>query len=329
MLAAAATLGAHAQAGEYAIAVHGGAGNFRPSELPAETLAQRRAALEASLEAGRKVLAAGGSSVEAVVAAVRVLEDSPHFNAGRGSVLTADGTVEMDASLMEGRGRRAGAVTGVTTVRNPVTAARAVMENSGHVMLAGAGAERFAREQGLETVAPAWFHTPERLEQLQRAKARGDRPSGEDASPRSSTPGTGAEKYGTVGAVALDRDGNLAAATSTGGIVRKRAGRVGDSPVIGAGTWADNDTVAVSMTGTGEAILRAAAAHDIAALVRYKGYTPQKAADEVMGKVKLLDGRAGAIVMDRSGEAVFSFNTTGMYRGHARGMAPAQVLVFR
>ena len=332
-LAAFAVLSAQAQVATFAIAVHGGAGNFTRAEVPSATEARRLAVIAESLEAGRRVLAAGGTSVDAVVAAVRILEDSPDFNAGKGSVLTAEGTVEMDASIMEGKGRRAGAVAVVTTVKNPIEAARAVMDKSPHVFMAGRAADQFAKEQGLEIVEPSYFRTPQRLEQLQRAKDRESTPPGPEApgtSPRKKVTVVDEDaKYGTVGAVALDRAGNLAAATSTGGIVNKRPGRVGDSPIVGAGTWAENESVAVSLTGTGEMILRSAAAHDIAALVKYLGYAPQKAADEVVAKVKALDGHAGAIVMDRAGEAVFSFNTTGMYRGFARGSAKPEVHLFR
>lgn len=332
-LLALAALSVHAQSARFAIAIHGGAGNFTRADLPPEIEKQRLAVLAESLEAGRRVLAAGGSSLDAVVAAVRILEDSPHFNAGKGSVFTAEGTNEMDASIMEGANRRAGAVAGVTTVKNPITAARAVMDKSRHVMLAGRGADQFAKEQGLEIVDPSHFRTQERWDQLQQAKERAGTPLDHDApkagAAKKTSAFSGDEKYGTVGAVALDKAGNLAAATSTGGITNKRYGRVGDSPVIGAGTWAENESVAVSMTGTGEMILRSATAHDIAALVKYKGYTPQKAADEALAKVKALDGRGGAIVMDRTGEVAFSFNTTAMYRGVAKDSAPAETRIYR
>ena len=328
-----AAISAQAQSASYAIAIHGGAGNFTRADLPPETERQQRAALAESLEAGRRVLAAGGSSLDAVVAAVRILEDSPHFNAGKGSVFSSAGINEMDASIMEGANRRAGAVAGVTTVKNPITAARAVMDKSRHVMLAGRGAEQFAKEQGLEIVDPSYFRTQQRWDQLERAKARAGTPLDHDAPNAGAAKKTSAlsadEKYGTVGAVALDKAGNLAAATSTGGITNKRYGRVGDSPIIGAGTWAENESVAVSMTGTGEMLLRSATAHDIAALVKYKGYTPRKAADEALAEVKALDGRGGAIVMDRTGDAAFSFNTTAMYRGLAKGSAPAEIHIYR
>ena len=310
-IALAASICAAAQAadGPFAIAVHGGAGAMTRASLAPEREGVLRAALTEALETGRRVLAEGGSSLDAVTAAVRVLEDSPHFNAGKGAVFTSEGTNELDASIMDGATLRAGAVAGVTTVKNPVEAARAVMERSRHVLLAGKGADRFAKEQGLAIVDPSYFRTEERWRQFQRAKDEA--------------------KLGTVGAVALDKAGNLAAATSTGGIAGKRIGRVGDSPIIGAGTWAENESVAVSATGTGETFLRVAAAHDIAALVKYRGLAPRKAADGVLAKVAALGGQGGVIVLDRSGEPVFAFNTEGMYRGFAIGSARPQVMVFR
>ena len=308
-LAAATALGAPAAAKPFAIAIHGGAGAMTRATLAPERESAVRAALAEALEAGRRVLAAGGTSLDAVTAAVKILEDSPHFNAGKGAVFTNEGTNELDASIMDGAALRAGAVAGVTTVKNPIEAARAVMERSRHVLLAGKGADRFAKEQGLAIVGPSYFRTEERWQQHQR--------------------GRGEAKLGTVGAVALDQAGNLAAATSTGGISGKRFGRVGDSPLIGAGTWAENASVAVSATGTGEMFIRAAAAHDIAALVKYKGLSPGQAAREVLAKVGALGGEGGVIVLDRGGEPVFAFTTEGMYRGHAKGTERAQVRLFR
>jgi beta-aspartyl-peptidase (threonine type) len=308
-LAYAFALGAQAADRPFAIAIHGGAGAVTRAALSPERERERRAALHEALEAGRGILAAGGTSLDAVTAAVKVLEDSPHFNAGRGAVFTRDGRNELDASVMDGATLRAGAVAGVTVVKNPVAAARAVMEKSGHVLLAGRGAEQFAREQGLAIVNPSYFRTEERWRQHRRAKDDG--------------------KLGTVGAVALDKAGNLAAATSTGGIAGKRYGRVGDSPLVGAGTWAENASVAVSATGTGEMFIRTAAAHDIAARVKYQGLAPARAAEEVLAKVVALGGQGGVIVLDRTGEAVFSFTTEGMYRGHAKGSGRAEVRIFR
>jgi beta-aspartyl-peptidase (threonine type) len=262
-----------------------------------------------------------------------MLEDSPLFNAGRGSVFTHDGRIEMDASIMDGRDRRAGAVAALTTVRNPIDAARAVMERSPHVLLVGGGAEEFAREQGLATADPAYFHTALRWEQLQVARER-DRLQLDHDAPAAAPAGNGGTaaddgKYGTVGAVALDRAGNLAAATSTGGLTNKRYGRVGDSPLIGAGTWAENETVAVSATGSGEMFIRGVAAYDVAALVKYRSLAPLQAAEEVLAKVATIGGRGGLIVVDRTGEPVFAFTTEGMYRGSARGNAPPEVAIYR
>ncbi len=331
-LAATAALSCGAQQAPFAIAIHGGSGTITRATLTAPQEAAFREALAESLEAGRRILAGGGTSLDAVVAAVKVLEDSPLFNAGKGAVFTAEGTNEMDASVMDGKDLRAGAVASVTTVKNPVEAARAVMEKSRHVMLAGKGAEQFAREQGLALVDPSYFRTEERWQQLLKARERGRLEldhDGKKAAPAKSGALAGDEKLGTVGAVALDAAGNLAAATSTGGLTNKRFGRIGDSPIVGAGTWAENGSVAVSATGTGEMFIRAAAAHDIAALVKYKGLSAQSAADEVLGKVKALGGRGGVVVLDRSGEPVFSFTTEGMYRGFARGTARPEVLIFR
>ena len=330
-----ATPGARAamQTRPFTIAIHGGAGTITRAALAPGVEADYRTTLAAALRAGQAVLAPGGPSLDAVAAAVRVLEDSPLFNAGRGSVFTHDGRIEMDASIMDGRDRRAGAVAALTTVRNPIDAARAVMERSPHVFLAGSGAEAFAREQGLATAEPEYFRTALRWEQLRVARERDqlqidhDAPASAPAVDRGAAPDD--EKHGTVGAVALDRAGNLAAATSTGGLTNKRFGRVGDSPIIGAGTWAENESVAVSATGSGETFIRAAAAHELAALVKYGGRTPLRAAHEVLATVERLGGRGGLIVVDRSGEPVFAFTTEGMYRGCARGDAAPEVAIYR
>ena len=332
MIATTAALAASAQEAPFAIAIHGGSGTITRASLTTEREAAYRAVLAESLEAGRRILEGGGSAVDAVVAAVKVMEDSPLFNAGRGAVFTSEGANELDASIMDGRGRRAGAVAGVTTVRNPVEAARAVMDKSRHVLLAGRGAEAFAKEQGLALVEPKYFWTRERWDQLQRAKERDRQPLDHDApraAPAKSSSLAEDTKLGTVGAVALDKAGHLAAATSTGGITNKRFGRVGDSPLVGAGTWADDASVAVSATGTGEMFIRAAAAHEIAALVKHKGLAPRAAADEALAQVKALGGRGGVIVMDAKGEAVFAFTTEGMYRGLAKGPARPEIAIFR
>jgi beta-aspartyl-peptidase (threonine type) len=287
----------------HAIAVHGGAGTLPPSELTPQKQREFRAGLEAALRAGFGILDHGGSSLDAVVAAVQVLEDDPLFNAGRGSVLTANGLHELDASIMDGRDLRAGSVTGVRHVRNPIQLARLVMDRSPHVMLAGPGADEFALAQGLEQVANDYFTTERRRLELERILRGGQKVDGEAV-------------LGTVGAVALDADGNLAAATSTGGMTGKKWGRVGDSPIIGAGTYASNDCCAVSATGHGEYFIRAVVAHEIAALVRYRGADVVTAADEVvMQRLVKLGGSGGVIAVGRDGRIAMPFNSEGMLRG--------------
>ena len=286
---------------EWQLVIHGGCGAMRLS--PDEERAGL-AGLHAALEAGAAVLRGGGPSLDAVAAAARVLEDDPAFNAGRGSVLTHDGRIELDAAIMDGRTRAAGAVAGLQTVRSPVAAARAVMEHSPHVLLSFAGAEQFAREQGLETIDPSWFEIPARREQLERMLASG---GGFDAD----------VKFGTVGAVAVDSAGHLAAATSTGGLTAKRWGRIGDSPLIGAGTYADNRSCAVSATGSGEYFIRVAAAHEVGARMRLLGESLQAALDAVLADIRSLGGTGGLIAVSPAGEAAWGFTTRGMYRGRA------------
>jgi len=286
----------------YVIVLHGGAGDISAQNTPPEKQAALKSALTEALTAGKKVLSNGGTSLDAVVAAIKVLEDSPLFNAGKGAVLTAEGKAEMDAAIMDGKTLKAGAVAGITIVKNPITAARAVMDHSEHVMLAGKGAEQFAREQKLEIVDPAYFITPERWKSFQKMKEQ-------DSLKRVK------EKFGTVGAVALDLDGNLAAATSTGGMMMKKFGRIGDSPIIGAGTYANNDACAVSCTGHGEFFIRYVVAYDIAAQMLYKDWSVDKASDFVINhKLKDVGGEGGAICLDRKGNIATPFNTPGMYR---------------
>ena len=267
--------------------------------------AAARAGLSAALEAGAAILSSGGSALDAVEAAARVLEDDPAFNAGRGSVLAHDGHVELDAAIMDGRDRRAGAVAGVRTTRAPISLARAVMEHSPHVFLSFDGADEFAREQQLEQVANSWFATDERRRQLAEVLARGG--DGFDAD----------IKYGTIGAVAVDGGGHVAAATSTGGLTAKRWGRIGDSPLIGAGTYADDRSAAVSATGSGEYFIRAAAAHELGARIRLGGEGLQAALDAVLADVAALGGKGGLIAVAPSGQAAWGFTTPGMYRGIA------------
>ena len=309
------------------LVIHGGAGVIERDALDAAEEAAIHAALQAALDAGQSVLAAGGSALDAVEAAVVALEESPQFNAGKGAVYDADGVHELDASIMDGNGQRAGAVAGITTVRNPVRLARRVMDDSPHVLLIGAGAERFADTQaGIERVDNAWFDTPHRHAQLLQAQAR-------EAAERSAADvdadNLRGKYFGTVGAVALDAQGRLAAATSTGGMTNKKWGRVGDSPVIGAGTWADA-RCAVSGTGWGEFFLRAAVAHDIAARIAYGGDSLQAAADAVIGDVvPRLGGDGGAIAVDRDGNVAMPFNTSGMYRGWAHSDGRRGTAIFR
>lgn len=292
--------------------IHGGAGVIERDVLTAGEEAAIRADLEAALDAGNAILAAGGSALDAVQAAVVALEESPRFNAGKGSVYNAEGRHELDASLMEGHTRRAGAVAGVETIRNPVKLARAVMERSPHVMMIGAGAERFADTQAqIERVANGWFDTDTRRAQLEREQAR-------ESAAKTDAEDLRGKYFGTVGAVALDTHGHLAAATSTGGMTNKRYGRVGDSPLIGAGTWAD-ERCAVSGTGWGEFFIRNAVAHDIAARMAYGGDILEVAAEAViMRRVPELGGDGGAIAVDRDGNIAMPFSTSGMYRGWIR-----------
>jgi len=300
---------------EWGMVIHTGAGNFTLESL-GDRQAEMRSAMTEALTAGHKVLAAGGSSLDAVQAAVVILEDSPQFNAGKGAVFTHEGTNELDASIMDGRTMMAGAVAGVKHVKNPIRLARLVMEQSPHVLMAGEGAEGFGKEQGgIEFVPESYFHTDFRWQQLQQALAE-EKAKGSAALRPRSDPVRGTY-FGTVGAVALDQAGNLAAATSTGGLTNKRFGRVGDSPIIGAGTYASNGSCAISATGTGEYFIRFTVAKDICARVEYRGVTAQAAADEVIHRVlKPAGGDGGVVGLDRRGAVVMSFNTSGMGRGY-------------
>jgi beta-aspartyl-peptidase (threonine type) len=305
-----------------AIAIHGGSGTIERGEFSAEREAEVRATLEQAVRAGYELLAAGGTSLDAVTRAVTLLEDSPHFNAGRGAVFNAEGKNELDASIMEGAGLNAGAVAAVHRVRNPVLLARKVMEQSAHVMLMGEGAETFAREHAIAFEDDAYFHTDYRWQQLQRAKAA----SQPDSTFLSETPDAW---FSTVGAVALDADGNLAAATSTGGMTNKRWGRVGDSPIIGAGTYADNRSCAVSATGHGEYFIRATAARDICARVQYTGAGLQAAAEQVVQKqLAEMGGDGGVIAVDPAGNLALVFNTSGMYRASIDQRGALYVAIF-
>lgn len=302
----------------HAIAIHGGAGTLPRAEMTPDQEAAYRAGLAAALDAGYAVLEDGGTSLDAVTVAVRILEDDPLFNAGRGAVLTHEGTVELDASIMDGRTLAAGAIAGVAHIRNPIELARAVMEHSPHVMLIGTGAEEFAHTRNIAFVANDYFKTETRKAQLRRVLVGDTRPANELSA------------LGTVGAVARDQAGNLAAATSTGGMTGKRYGRVGDSPIIGAGTYADNGSCAISATGHGEYFIRTAVAHDICARVAYGGATLQEAADAVvMQRLAKLGGEGGIIAVDASGQVVMSFNSEGMFRGARSSGGKREIAIYR
>ena len=294
-----------------ALAVHGGAGTIDRSNMTADREREYRAGIENALHAAREILDGGGSSLDAVEVAVRVLEDDPHFNAGKGSVFTSAGTNEMDAAIMDGKTLNAGAVACVQHVRNPISLARAVMEKSKHVMLIGSGAEEFAKANGVKFEDNKYFFTEHRWEELQNEKAKQKHA---DGSKKFIT--SGVESHGTVGAVARDWHGNLAAATSTGGITNKLPGRVGDSPVIGAGTYANNATAAVSCTGDGEFFIRAAVAHQISALMELRGMSLAEAAERALADSQKLGGTGGLIAVDKNGNVTLPFNTSGMYRGY-------------
>ena len=285
------------------LVIHGGAGAMRPKHGDPDHHEKAREGLRAALDAGAAILSGGGSALDAVEASVRALEDDPCFNAGRGSVLTSEGVVELDAAIMDGRDRRAGAVAGLTTTRAPISLARRLMEQGPHVFLSGTGADQVARESGLEQVDNGWFVTAERRRQLDELLAGG----GFDAD----------VKYGTVGAVACDSSGHVAAATSTGGLTAKRWGRIGDSPLIGAGTYADDGSAAVSATGSGEYFIRAVAAHQLADRVRLAGESLQAALDGVLADIRELGGTGGLIAVGPAGEVAWGFTTPAMYRGTA------------
>ncbi|MHB9326547.1 beta-aspartyl-peptidase [Phytobacter ursingii] len=302
------------------IVIHGGAGTISRAQRSPEKERQYIAALSAIVESGQKMLNAGESALDVVTEAVRLLEECPLFNAGIGSVFTRDETHELDACVMDGYSLRAGAVAGVSRLRNPILVARLVMERSPHVLLVGEGAEKFAFAEGMEPVSPDLFSTPERYAQLLAARAAGQTALDHGGAPLDET-----KKMGTVGAVALDKQGNLAAATSTGGMTNKLPGRVGDSPLPGAGCYANNASVAVSCTGTGEVFIRALAAYDIAALMDYGGLSLHEACEAVvMEKLPALGGSGGLIAVDREGNIALPFNSEGMYRawGYA-GDAPS------
>lgn len=319
---------------KFVLVIHGGAGTILKSQMSAEKERAYTMALNTALDSGYAILRDGGSALDAVESAVRVLEDNPLFNAGKGAVFTNDGRNELDASIMDGKTLKAGAVAGVTTIRNPITAARAVMEKSEHVMLTGTGAERFAHDQHIAIVDPSYFHTDSRWEALQNARRKDSIRNKQlyDSLLKGSIRqiGNHDEKYGTVGAVALDRHGNLAAATSTGGMTNKKFGRVGDAPLIGAGTYADNRTAAISCTGWGEYFIRLVMARSITAMMEYGKFTLEKAANEmVMKKLPALGGDGGLIAVDKEGNISMPFCTEGMYRGFVKDNGVRVVKIYK
>jgi beta-aspartyl-peptidase (threonine type) len=309
----------------FGLVIHGGAGTIERGKMTPQKEREYRAGLERALTAGYGILKRGGSSLDATEAAVRVLEDDPHFNAGKGSVFTSAGTNEMDASIMDGKTLKAGAVASVKHVKNPISLARLVMEKSPHVMLDCAGAEAFARENGVKLVDEKYFFTQERWDALQKIKKAEKHGAGGAKQFFISDQ----DRHGTVGAVGLDQNGNLAAATSTGGTTNKLPGRIGDTPVIGAGTYANNQTCAVSCTGDGEYFIRAAAAHSVSALMQYGGMNVQQAAQTALDVVAKLGGTGGLIAIDREGNVALPFNTAGMYRGYVQPDGKFVIEIYR
>ena len=308
---------------EFALAIHGGAGTILKSNMTDEKEKAYNDILKEILNEGYMILNEGGSSLDAVQKCINIMEDSPLFNAGKGAVFTADGKNELDASIMEGKNLNAGAVAGVNHIKNPISLARLVMEKSPHVLMAREGAEIFAVEQGIELVDEKYFYTERRWKQLQDKKVK-------ENQEQSDLHNNISDKFGTVGVVALDKDGNLAAGTSTGGMTYKKFGRVGDSPIIGAGTYANNNTCAVSATGHGEYFIRGVIAHDIAALMEYQGKSIQEAADIVIHKkLTEMGGTGGIIAMDANGNIALTFNTAGMYRGYIYEDGNSQVLIYK
>ncbi|AMP97646.1 Asparaginase family protein [Pedobacter cryoconitis] len=317
---------------KYVMVIHGGAGTITRKNMSPEKEAAYVAALTKALQTGYEVLKSGKTSLDAVEATIHVMEDSPLFNAGKGAVFTHDGKNEMDAAIMDGKTMMAGAVAGVTTIKNPISAARAVMEKSEHVMMVGPGAESFAKQAGIEIVDPEYFYTKERWDGLQKAIQEDSTKSVLDhGNKKSMKLGTinPDYKFGTVGAVALDKNGNLAAGTSTGGMTNKKYGRIGDSPIIGAGTYANNATAGISCTGWGEFYIRNVVAHDISAMMEYKNMSVADASRAALDKVGKMGGDGGLIAMDAKGNVSMPFNTEGMYRGTVTENGKIEVLIYK
>jgi len=317
---------------EFAIIIHGGAGTILKKNMTPEREKAYKAKLEEAIRVGHNILKEGGSSLDAVVKTINVMEDSPLFNAGKGAVFTNAETNELDASIMDGKTLNAGASAGTTYVKNPINLARAVMEKSDHVMLSGKGAETFAEEQGLTLVEPDYFFTESRFNGLKRVKEKQARKEKnidmESALINFFDEDIQNSKFGTVGCVALDKKGNIVAGTSTGGMTNKRYGRIGDAPIIGSGTYANNATCGVSSTGWGEYFIRAQVAHDISALMDYKGLSLEEAAKIVLDKVKDLGGDGGIVALDKNGNMVAEFNTAGMYRAQMNAKGELSVGIY-
>lgn len=311
------------------LVIHGGAGTINKENMSPELEKEYNEKLKEALNAGYKILNAGGSSSEAVIATIQIMESSPLFNAGIGAVYTHDETIEHDASFMDGATKNAGAVAGVSRIKSPIEAAYEVMNSSVHVMMSGKGAEMFAKQQGLDIVDPSYFYTEKRHQQLLRIKEKEHAKLNQDGSSAQMKPYEHDYKFGTVGAIALDKKGNLAAGTSTGGMTNKRFGRIGDSPIIGAGTYADNQTCAVSSTGHGEYFIRNVVAYDISARMKYKGSTLEEAANSTIEALGEIDGTGGVICLDAKGNFILPFNTAGMYRGWINKIGHPNVLMYK
>ncbi len=302
--------------GKYALAIHGGAGVMSKDRMSEDLQKRYNKELDQALQIGDSVLKTGGTSREAVVSVITYLEDCPLFNAGKGAVFTSEGKNELDASIMDGETLNAGAIAGVTNIKNPIQTAQKVMEESEHVMLSGKGASEFARSKGMTLVKNSYFKTKERSDSFRSLKKR------EKEQLR-------VDKHGTVGCVALDKNGNICAGTSTGGMMNKRFGRIGDSPIIGAGTWADNNTCAVSCTGHGEYFIRLTVARDVAAHMEYKNLSLEEAGNSVIEKLTKAGGTGGFIALDRSGNVIMPFNTSGMFRGFIKSDGEKEIAIFR
>ncbi|WP_316808314.1 isoaspartyl peptidase/L-asparaginase [Pedobacter agri] len=332
LLFAVLALNVSAQQKKYVMVIHGGAGTILKKNMTPEKEAAYVAALTQALQAGYAKIKAGKSSLDAVEATIHVLENDPHFNAGKGAVFTHDGKNELDAAIMDGKTLMAGAVAGVTTVKNPISAARAVMEKSEHVMMVGAGADQFAKEAGLEIVDPKYYWTKERWEGLQQAiKEDSTKAVLDHGSKKSELLGTKNHdyKFGTVGCVALDKAGNLAAGTSTGGMTNKKYGRVGDAPIIGSGTYCNNETAGISCTGWGEFYIRNVVAKTISDLMEYKGLSVAEASKIALDKVGKMGGDGGLIALDKKGNISMPFNTEGMYRGAITADGKIEVNIYK